>query len=408
MTVLLFAALFAAVDAIHAPDSHPLAGCPQYWTPPENDTWVGDVVLGTFRGRLHVFYLKDRHHHKSAEGMGCHLFAHLSAKDDLTDWMEHPDAVPLTEWWQTVGTGTPFVKDDRLCLAYGYHTERVDGWKELKLPAGATWSESDDAVHFKPSGVFFHETRNPTVYNRPDGRFGMVTGYAGMGGMYVSDDLLKWEPVDEKLPGRGDCPCYFTWNGHHYLIQNFTQMFHSASGKPGTWEDWGASGDDVYEGLAVPMVCEIADGRRLMAGWLMHPEGWGGWLVFRELKQEPDGRLALRWPKGLATPVAKPDVHLFGANQSAAISYRTVQGHKKLTLAIDAQAKTAAWTSGKERKHPCHGEEFVIRNVRGLDGPYEVRVSAWYDARHDTTIFDAEIAGRRTLVTRRYGRYERD
>ena len=185
-------------------------------------------------------------------------------------------------------------------------------------------------------------------------------------------------------------------------------MFHSASGKPGTWEDWGASGDDVYEGLAVPMVCEIADGRRLMAGWLMHPEGWGGWLVFRELRQEPDGRLALRWPKGLATPVAKPDVHLFGANQSAAISYRTVQGHKKLTLAIDAQAKTAAWTSGKERKHPCHGEEFVIRNVRGLDGPYEVRVSAWYDARHDTTIFDAEIAGRRTLVTRRYGRYERD
>ena len=406
--ILFLVSLLAVADAIHAPDSHSLRGCPQYWTPAESDCWVGDVVLGTFDGRVHVFYLKDRHHHMSAEGMGCHFFAHLSATTTLTDWMEHPDAVPLTEWWQTLGTGTPFVKDGKLCLAYGYHSERVDNWKELKLPAGATWAESDDAVHFRPTGVIFHETRNPTVYNRPDGRFGMILGYGGMGGMFASDDLLKWEPVDEKLPGRGDCPCYFTWNGHHYLVQGFTQMFHSASGNPGTWEDWGRPGDDIYEGLSVPMVCEVVGGRRLMAGWLRHPKGWGGWLVFRELKQEADGKLALCWPTGLSTPVARPDIHRFDANSDGIISYRTVQGHKKLKLVIDAKTKTAAWTSGKERKDPYFADDFVIRNVQGLDRPYVVKVSVWYDERHDVTIFDAEIAGRRTLITRRYGRYEKD
>jgi len=95
MIILLLAAAVVTADAIHGPDSHPLVGCPQYWTPAEPDAWVGDVVVGTYQGRLHVFYLKDLHHHGASEGMGCHYFAHLSARDDLSDWMEHPDAVPL-------------------------------------------------------------------------------------------------------------------------------------------------------------------------------------------------------------------------------------------------------------------------------------------------------------------------
>lgn len=401
-------ALAAVNPAIHAADSRPLVGCPQYWTPAGEDTWVGDVALGTFQGRLHVFYLKDRHHHRSSDGMGCHLFAHLSANENLSDWMEHPDAVPLTEWWQSVGTGTPFVKDGKLCLAYGFHTERVPDWQKLKLPAGATWSESEDAVHFRPSGAFFHETRNPTVYNRPDGRYGMIIGFGEMGGMYVSDDLMKWEVVDAQLPGRGDCPCYFVWNGHHYLLQHFSQMYHSASGKPGTWEDWSVSGKDVYEGLSVPMVCEIAGGRRIMGGWLTHPFGWGGWLVFRELKQNADGVLDVVWPKGLPTPVKAVETFRFAAGEDARIAYRTVRGHKPLALVVKAKAGTAAWDSGKAPGVIHRAEDFTIRNVRGLDSPYEVKVAVWYDERHDVTIFDAEVAGRRTLVTRRFSEYERE
>ncbi len=43
--------------------------------------------------------------------------------------------------------------------------------------------------------------------------------------------------------------------------------------------------------------------------------------------------------------------------------------------------------------------------MRGLDRPYGVRLLAHYDAKSDATIFDAEIAGTRTMLTRREGRY---
>ena len=39
--------------------------------------------------------------------VGGHCFAHLSSRD-LVHWEEHPLAVPLDDWWTTIGTGTPF------------------------------------------------------------------------------------------------------------------------------------------------------------------------------------------------------------------------------------------------------------------------------------------------------------
>ena len=46
-----------------------------------------------------------------------------------------------------------------------------------------------------------------------------------------------------------------------------------------------------------------------------------------------------------------------------------------------------------------------IGGVRGLDADYEVKVVAYYDAKADATLFDAEVAGQRTLICRREGRF---
>ena len=43
--------------------------------------------------------------------------------------------------------------------------------------------------------------------------------------------------------------------------------------------------------------------------------------------------------------------------------------------------------------------------TRGLDADYEVKVVAYYDAKADATLFDAEVAGQRTLICRREGRF---
>ena len=287
-------------------------GFAQYWRPHDWNAYVGDVVCTTFRDRLHVFYLYDRRHHRSKGGdpakpekygAGGHFFAHISTAD-LVHWTEEPDAVPLTEWWQTVGTGTPFVKDGKLCLAFAWHTERIKNAEDK--PRGATWAESEDGVHFRLSNVYFHETRNPTVYNRPDGRFGMIVGYGKEnGGMYVSDDLLKWSEVDKDIPSRGDCPCYFEWNGHHYLLQGFRHYCRSETGLKGSWRSCDAEAGDLYDKgrLNVPMVATWKGNRRFLIGWIGFPvEWWGGWLCFRELKQRPDGSLYTQWIPELPKP----------------------------------------------------------------------------------------------------------
>lgn len=253
------------------------------WRPRAWNASVGDVACIAKDGVLHVFYLYDRRHHGSKGGAGGHWFAHLTTTN-LVDWTEQPAAVPLREWWQTLGTGTPFVtRDGKLALAYGYHTERLPNAKDK--PVGATYAVSDDDIHFKPTGEIIHATRNPTVYNRPDGRYGMILGYQKDGGMYVSDDFRTWTPVDTAIPAHGDCPCYYVKGGHHYILQGFDPEFylHSATGNPGTWEDWSDRRKALTDGLKVPMVVEFL-GRPLLLGWRPDPgHWWGGTLEIRRI-----------------------------------------------------------------------------------------------------------------------------
>ena len=96
--------------------SRPIDGPIQYWTPEGHNAWLGDVSMCQYGGRLHVFYLHDRRHHRSKDGKGGHFFAHLSS-GDLTHWTEHAAAVPIVASLESQGTGTPFVWSNRLCLA---------------------------------------------------------------------------------------------------------------------------------------------------------------------------------------------------------------------------------------------------------------------------------------------------
>ena len=106
----------------------------QYWTPPGHNTWVGDVVTLFHKGRYHVFYLYDRRHHQSKFGCGAHLSEHISTEDFKT-WKVHEAATPLEEQWECIGTGTPFVFQDQLCISYGLHTTHVYPQEQTTLPA---------------------------------------------------------------------------------------------------------------------------------------------------------------------------------------------------------------------------------------------------------------------------------
>ena len=396
----------ARPDALgRVPDARPIEGSVQYWTPADPDAWVGDVAPCFFGGRLHVFYLFDRRHHGSKWGKGGHFFAHLSTAD-LERWVEHPPAVPLTEWWTTHGTGTPFVREGRLCLAYGLHTDRAV--KDGAFPSGGTWAESDDGLHFTKTGRRLTDAQNPSVYNRAGGGYELVSGYGDAAGLFRSDDLARWTLHDGALPFRGDCPSLFGWHGRRYLLQGFSHMAHSRDGAPGSFEDWSAEPDAAYDGLCVPMVVPWRGDRRLYVGWLLHPAGWGGWLVFRELVFHPDGRLGLKWVPEIAPP--EPPLR-FRAAAGAPVSLafaREDAGAPALRFLVDPARRTAAFfDEGAARPFPpLHQAGNVeIGAVRGLDRPYAVRLLVHYDPKARATIFDAEIAGARTLICRRPGRY---
>ena len=397
----------ARADALpKMPDFRRIGRPIQYWTPDDPNAWVGDVAVGAFKGRFHVFYLFDRRHHGSGGGTGRHYFAHLSSAN-LADWDEHPHAVPIEDWWETLGTGTPFVYEDKLHLAYGLHTSRLT--KDPAYPIGATYAVSEDGIHFKKSRRIVHATQNPTIYNRTDGLLGLVAGYSGMGGIWTSDHIGDWKLYDGKVPAKGDCPCPFEWNGRHYLLQGFTGFAYSPTGAPGTFVDWARAGLAPYEGLSVPMVAPFGANRRIMAGWLNHAYGWGGWLVFRELIQNPDGTLGTKWVPEIAPPVP-PETFTAQPGQAFRLVIAPENGKgAALTFTIDPAARTATFADDKadaqlEAAH--RAGNFRISNLPEFSSAYPVRLVQYWDKKSNATIFDVEIDGLRTMICRRAGKFK--
>lgn len=435
--------------ALSEPAQRPIPAPIQFFTPTGHNTWVGDVVVGTFNGVCHVFYLLDRRHHSSKGGTGGHYFEHISSPD-LVHWVEHPAAVPIAAQWETIGTGTPFMYKGKVGISYGIHTGRIikdeflDG--AIGAPAvdgpryaiGGTYSLSDDAIHFRKSGKIVNPGQNPSFFNWPDGRLGLIAD-----GYFDKADSPDGWSLDAKIlgdtsrsVGAGDCPWYFGWNGRHYILSGFTGFWMSTGSAKGPYTDLVAKGEDIYDGLNVPMTMPFGNGRMILAGWIPNT-GWGGWLAFRELVQHSDGTLGLKWaqetmpaegatlkeksPGVFGTPAsgdlllslrAAPDKPASEGKSRVQIGFADGNG-RRLVLEIDTKAATAQWSretgpggfcdklvSGEPAAADC----FSIRKIRGLDKPFTVRLYLHYDKKADSTLLDTEIAGDRTLLHREGGR----
>ena len=296
----------------------------QYWTPRGHNSWVGDVATIYHEGRYHVFYLYDRRHHASKFGAGGHYFEHFSTTDFKT-WTEHEAAVPIDEQWETFGTGTPFVFNNKLCISYGLHTSRIypiemttspilkeyyEKHGKIKpfpfdfskgYPSGSTYSVSEnEGDSFKKSKMLFHYSENPSVYIDPEGKLKMIANLRAKG-MWISENMdSTWYCINPDFPPGGDCTFYFSWGKFDYIIGGFVGLW-SKSIKMGNegWVDMVKEGRDFYNGINVPAITKIHDGRFLMAGWFPIHNGWGGPFVVHELIQYPDGRIRTKWMKEL-------------------------------------------------------------------------------------------------------------
>ncbi len=425
----------------------------QYWTPHGFNTWVGDVATGYHKGRYHLFYLLDRRHHSSKFGKGAHYFEHLSTADFKT-WTEHEAAAPIEEQWECIGTGTPFVFDGKLCLAYGLHTERICPLAQTTLPAqekyikthgcsgaftraapgvpiGSTYSVSEDGGStFKKTWTFFHPCRNPSVYRDPGGKLRMLANNHGRG-MWESDRVDSgWRCISPDFPPGGDCTFFFRWGRYDSIIGGFLNLWTKPVDAPDSaYEDVVRKGLDFYDGLNVPCVTEIGGGRFILAGWTNDGHGWGGHLVLRELLQFSDGRIGSRWlPE--AVPVTGSAKVLDASSKKSTgteaflltftvtpeivpegkIAVDLWSAAERCRFGIDLQSGRAQFatvksdgTEDRQKSLRAGGRinetrQFAIENLIATDKPFQVRLIIKFDPKAGGSLVDAEIAGSRTMI----------
>ncbi|SKC20628.1 Sucrose-6-phosphate hydrolase SacC, GH32 family [Dyadobacter psychrophilus] len=432
----------------------------QYWTPQGHNTWVGDVATFYHQGRYHLFYLFDRRGHASKFGKGAHYFEHISTTDFKT-WTEHEAATPIEEQWETFGTGTPFIFNNKLSLSYGLHTTRIYPKEQTSLPlqwdfydkhgvtgsfrydtiprypAGSTYSVSEDGIsHFKKTKILFHPCENPSVYTDPEGRLRMLANYGAKGTWESKSINGGWKSVNPNFPPGGDCTFFFRWGNYDYVIGGFTGFWSKpASADEDQFVDGVKAGLDFYNGMNVPAVTEIKDGRFLLAGWIPMA-GWGGALTIHEMIQFPDGRIGTKWMEEIIPATEKErllakEIYETSAFATGAPSFLLtfdVEPGTDLTgkigplllgadgenhaceVQIRPKAGKAQYGKGqlqnfanvekslREGGSPSGARNYAIENLTNTDKPFLVRMIVKYDAKFGGSLIDTEIAGQRTMI----------
>lgn len=441
-----------------------------FYFPHGFNTFVGDVMTFAHNGTYHLMYLLDRRHHASRNACGAHYIAHMTS-DNLVDWYEQTPIAEIDKPWLTYGTGTMLYHNGKYYMTYGLHTERYlgdvakiepefnekkqefipttydDVFKKSGLPAGASYSVSENGIDFTPSNILFHAARNPSAYLNENGGIDLYCGYGGEG-VFTSNSFEEPFKVSKNnfefvknsvMHNTSECPALFSWNGYKYLIVGFTGYFRTTKPNCDDFVDAALMGENIYDGLSVPMVASF-NNRRIIAGWVRSPHGWGGVLMQRELIQQENGKLGMKWIPELA-PNLKNEIkgnkleqrnsyYLefdITPNNANKFGVSFTNGKNGCTLAIDFVKKSVQvvdadygefgrevplmleqvkdlplgkpYNSKSDLEIPNHARNYSIPDIDGINKQFKLKIMLRYSKRMRATVIDAEIAERRTLIS---------
>lgn len=429
----------------------------------------------------------DRHHHGNRFGCGAHSTYHMTTRDFI-HWENYGEIYPIQNSWESFGTGTMFFWNGKYYYSHGFHTDRViprdkvgsrlleknyeregffsavtyDELKENGLyPSGANYMVSDDGIHFTQGKKQIHCSENPSIYKDENGGLVMYAGYGAAGVWRAPDIDGPWKKEDTDMPvfdnsspvrNSSECPSIFEWNGYKYIIMGFTGFWQSGLNN-NEFKDLAAIGDDIYDGLGVPMVADCG-GRHILAGWV-RGIGWASVTQHRELIQRKDGRLGIRWLPELTpnpdmlekaavlktvksgtelamnsrtsyylectvTPEknARVETVLTGCGAPCAIELFTEKQKVQITKAVNTdefqpeikalyeyipelpRERTNYQQIPSEDIH-MYGHDFAIANVGEIKEKYVLKIIIHYEKKSDNTVIDAEIGGGRTIISNR-------
>lgn len=422
----------------------PVRSSLQYWSPRGYNTNAGDCMPFYHDGTFHLFYLFDRRHHGSKWGMGAHQYAHVSSTD-LVHWQHHPLAIPISRQWEcSMGTGDIIWNDGVYNIFY---TDCGSRCEFSDKPERSHWiyrATSTDGVHFKKDYKPILRGHDCKVSRDPvSGQFQLLRFGTNL---VASTDLQTWheEPgsfVQLKKGTSEECPNLWEWNGWFYFMIGRNAIWKSRRPK-GPWEEMAPT---VYDGLFVPKVAAFRNNRRILAGFL-GDNGWAGCLVLRELVQMPGGQLGVKWLKEQVPAVGEPvgtaftSMHagaagdgkvvkvnapdglglgaLSGIPQDVLITMKVVPGQGAgayglcvrgsgdyqdgCELRFEPGKRCAQWgepvrngLADVPTEEIWRGGNYVMNQLDCLDRPFELKIIV------KRNLVDAEIDGRRTMITRR-------
>lgn len=451
------------------------------------NAWGGDIVNFWHDGVYHFLVLLDRHHHGNRFGCGAHSTYHMTTRDFI-HWENYGEIYPIQNQWESFGTGTMFFWKGKYYYSHGFHTDRViprekvgsrlleknyekDGvftavtYDKLKknglLPGGSNYMVSDDGIHFVQGKKQIHCSENPSIYEDKDGGLVMYAGYGAAGVWRAPDIDGPWKKEDTDMPvfdnsspvrNSSECPSIFEWNGYKYIIMGFRGYWQSGY-RNNEFTDLAAVGDDIYDGLCVPMVANCG-GRYILAGWV-GGSGWAFVTLHRELVQHEGGRLGIRWMPELTPNPDELDkiaeVKKVASGEELKLDGKTSyyleckvkpQKNGRVGLAVSGSGKPFVLELNTERQKvqtletdninsfteevkalyeyipempeertSCaqipsenihtNSHDFAIANVRELADEYTLKIIFHYEKKSDSIVMDAEIGEGRTFVSNR-------
>jgi len=297
----------------------------QYFAPKGDNLFVGDCIPFYKDGKYYLYWLLDRGHHSSLNGLGGHQWC-VSTSTDLKTWKHYPIAIGIDEDWEkSICTGS-VAFDGKQFYAF-YATRLITADKSVNEQL--SYAISKDAFKFekqKPNpfytsapGYSKRNFRDPKVIIDEKGIFHLFVAtqtekesvFDGNGCLahLTSKDLKNWnlnKPIISGLNDVPECPDYFKWNGWYYLIygQGGDTYYVKSHNPYDSWE-YPASQVLIEQWVNVAKTAEFKNNRRIAAGWIPSKqnnkdngnERFGGNIILREVYQLSNGDLATKFVK---------------------------------------------------------------------------------------------------------------
>ena len=291
-----------------------------YWKP-EGNFFAGDCMPFSENGTFHLYYLLDQghHNHPIVGWLGGHQWAHASTRD-LVHWTHHPLALPLDfEAGEASNcTGSMLDFQGRIYAFYALRSKHFPGEQfrvAVSNDRGITF-EKWDAPELKtqPEG-HTRDFRDPMAFTDEEGLVHVlisgaeiqhdhgVTMPCGVVHHYTTADLIHYHREAPLLRTRGvpECCDYFKWGSYYYLLfGSDAGTFYRYSRNPfGPWTV--PAMDYLCSPHCRVMKTALFGSRRIGAAWIPTRingvSAFGGRTAFRELIQNPDGTLDLKFPE---------------------------------------------------------------------------------------------------------------